>query len=248
MTDISHLLASYPRERAPLPEEYQRVYAEQYKINREGTTAVDGAAQKLEQWMHRKVASVSGDPVLELGAGTLNHLRFEPNAATYDIVEPFVSLFEGKPELSRVRASYASVHDVPPANRYARVISIAVLEHLTDLPRDLARSALLLDEGGVFQAGIPSEGGLLWWLGWRFSTGLAYFLRTGLDYGKVMRHEHVNSAQEILKVVSHLFADVRTARFPLPSGHLSFYTYLEAREPRLDLARRILAESAGEGA
>ena len=249
--NLRELLASYPRVRPSLPDAYQKVYAEQYKINREGATSVDSAAQRLEQWMHRKVASghtgQPGGAVLELGAGTLNHLRFEPDAAAYDVVEPFVTLFEGKPELARVRECYASVHDVPADNRYDRVISIAVLEHLTDLPRELARSALLMAEGGTFQAGIPREGGFLWWLGWRFSTGLAYFLRTRLDYGKVMRHEHVNNADEIRALVSHLFEDVSLSRFPTPLGHLSFYTYLEARRPRLDVARALL-QHAGEGA
>lgn len=249
--NLRALLASYPRVRPSLPDEYQKVYAEQYKINREGATSVDGAAQRLEQWMHRKVASSVKSPrggaILELGAGTLNHLPFEYEAAAYDVVEPFVALFEGKPELARVRARYASIHEVPGQNRYERIISIAVLEHLTDLPCELARSALLMEEGGTFQAGIPSEGGFLWWLGWRFSTGFAYFLRTGLDYGKVMRHEHVNNATEIRALVSHLFEDVSLARFPTPLGHLSFYTYLEARKPRLDVARGLL-EAAGDDA
>lgn len=240
--DFSQILASYPRPRGDLPDAYRKVYAEQYKINREGSTAVDGAAQKLEQWMHRKVASQSGAPVLELGAGTLNHLPFEPGVSSYDVVEPFTELLAGKPELSRIRATYSSVHDVPPENRYKRIISIAVLEHLTDLPRELARAALLLEDGGILQAGIPSEGGLLWWLGWRFSTGLAYFLRTGLDYGKVMRHEHVNNAEEIRAMVGYLFEDVKLSRFPTPFAHFSFYTYLEARRPRLDLARSLLEQ------
>jgi hypothetical protein len=186
--DISAVLGSYPRERPALGSAYEKVYAEQYRINREGATAVDGAAQRLERWMHRQVAGVAGQPVLELGAGTLNHLQFEQEIGHYDIVEPFGLLYGGKPQLAAVRQNFASIQDIRPEGQYRRIISIAVLEHLVDLPRDLARSALLLDREGVFQAGIPSEGGLLWWLGWRFSTGLAYFLRTGLNYGRVMRH------------------------------------------------------------
>jgi len=238
--DINELLASYPRSRPALSPEHLTVYEEQYKINREGATIADGAAQKLEQWMHRKVAALAGDPVLELGAGTLNHLRFEKGTGSYDVVEPFTALFEGKPELSRIRACYRSVHDTPRENRYHRIVSIAVLEHLTDLPQDMARSATILADGGVFQAGIPSEGGLLWWLGWRFSTGLAYFLRTGLDYGRVMRHEHVNNAQEINQIVSYLFEEVTVLRFPMPLRHASFYTYIEARNPRRRLAEALL--------
>ena len=230
------LLDSYPRVRPPLPDAYARVYEQQYRINREGASPVDGAAQRLERWMHRRVAARTGGPILELGAGTLNHLRFEDGMTPYDIVEPFTELFAGKPELARVREQYDSVQRIPLDRRYRRIVSIAVLEHLTELPSDIAHSALLLEEDGVFQAGIPSEGGLLWWAAWRLSTGLGYYLRTKLDYGVVMRHEHVNSAREIEAVVRTFFADVTIRRFPTPFHHLSFYGYIEAGRPRRDVA------------
>ena len=237
---IEALLSSYPRSRPSLGPAHAAIYAEQYKLNREGGSVADGAAQKLEQWMHRKVAACDGGPILELGAGTLNHLRFERGGEPYDIVEPFRQLYAGNPELARIRNAYDSVTEVPADSRYRRIVSIAVLEHLTDLPRDLACAALRLDADGVFQAGIPSEGGFLWWLGWRGATGLAYFLRTGLDYGVVMRHEHVNKAKEIEALVRLLFAQVSVCRFPTPFHQLSFYAYLEARRPRRDLAEQWL--------
>jgi hypothetical protein len=230
----------YPRTRPALTEAHAKIYAEQYRINRDGDTLADGAAQKLEQWMHSRIARTPGAPVLELGAGTLNHLRFESGAEPYDVVEPFTDLYRGRAECGRVRAFYDSVQEVPKHNLYRRIISVAVLEHLPDLPADVARSALLLDEGGVFQAGIPSEGGFLWWLGWRFSTGLAYYLRTGLDYGVIMRHEHLNNAHEILKVVRYFFDDVEVVRFPTPFHQLSFYAYVEARAPQRERAREYL--------
>ena len=246
VASIDGLLATYPRERPPLSDAHAKVYAEQYRINRDGESVVDGAAQKLEQWMHRRVARLSGDPVLELGGGTLNHLRFESANEPYDVVEPFKALYEGRSETGRVRNFYNSVQDVPQDRRYRRIISIAVLEHLPDLPLDIARSALLLDENGVFQAGIPSEGGLLWWAGWRFSTGIGYYLRTGLDYGVVMRHEHLNDARTILEVVRHFFDDVKVTRFPTPFHQLSFYSYLEARKPKSDVAVKFLDRNAAQ--
>jgi hypothetical protein len=244
--NLKKLLSSYPRARPPLSPAHEKIYAEQYKINREGATAVDSAAQKLEQWMHRKVAMAQGGPILELGAGTLNHLKFEIATEPYDIVEPFSSLYDGKPEAARIRAKYNSVQEVPENNRYHRIFSIAVLEHLTNLPADVARSAILLEDGGVFQAGIPSEGGFLWWLGWRLSTGLGFYLRTGLDYGVVMRHEHVNNAQEIIAVVTHFFENVTVARFPTPISQLSFYSYIEAQRPRRTIAQEFLDRSEGQ--
>ena len=242
---VDQLLRSYPRSRPALTDAHATVYAEQYRINRDGDTVVDGAAQKLEEWMHRRVASLSGGPVLELGAGTLNHLRFESDTEAYDIVEPFRALHEGRPESNRVRNFYDGAQDVPGDHRYRRIVSIAVLEHLPDLPLDLARCALLLEEDGAFQAGIPSEGGFLWWTGWRFSTGIGYFLRTGLDYGVVMRHEHLNDAPAILEVVRHFFGEVKVKRFPTPFHQLSFYAYLEASLPKRDVAEAYLGKKSG---
>ena len=241
--ELAPLLKSYPRRRPPLSPAHQKVYAEQYRLNREGAGAIENVAQRLERWMHRRVASMQGGPVLELGAGTLNHRRYEDPSIAYDVVEPFRELYAGKPEAQSVRAFYDSVADIPADRRYARVISIAVLEHMENLPADIANAALLLDERGVFQAGIPSEGGFLWGAAWRLSTGISYYLRTGLDYATLMRHEHLNSAPEIVTILRHLFADVRLRRFPLPWHHASFYTYIDARGPNRVRCRSLLCAS-----
>ncbi len=239
------LLASYPRTRADLPPRHAELYAAQYKSNREGDDAAAGLAQRMEAWMHRQVATrAGGGPALEIGAGTLNHLRYEAAVDAYDVVEPFTALFEGKPELKRVRDVYASQFDIRD-KAYARIISIAVLEHLLDLPREIAKSVSLLSDGGVFQAAIPSEGGLLWWLGWRGTTGMSYYLKHRLDYGVLMRHEHVSSASEIVAVVKCFFEDVKIVRWPINATHLSFYQYIEARRPLRDAAERYLEKGRG---
>jgi hypothetical protein len=230
---IETILAQYPKQRPPLPVAYAEVYEREYKLNREGGSFITRLSSGLESWMHRRVAAGPAGDVLELGAGTLNQLRYEPTHAGYDVVEPFEALYRGSPDLARVRAVYADISEVPGDRRYRRVTSVAVLEHLDDLPAMVAGSAELLSADGVFQAGIPSEGGLAWTLAWKSTTGVAYWLRNRLDYGVLMRHEHLNTAAEIEAVVGHFFAHVRIARYPLPFRHLSFYTYLEAREPQL---------------
>jgi hypothetical protein len=189
--------------------------------------------------MHRRVASgVGGGSLLEIGAGTLNHRRFEKRASTYEIVEPIPRLYQDSGELTRVAAIYPSIHDVPAAARYDRIISIAVLEHVEDLPTLVAACGLRLADGGVFQAGIPAEGGLVWGLAWRMTTGVAYHLRTGLPYAAVMRHEHLSTASEIIAVVGHFFDELKTRWFPLPGRQLAFYGYIEARSPRRDRCAR----------
>ena len=183
--------------------------------------------------MHRRVAAlgVAGESVLEVGAGTLNHVPYETRCKRYDFVEPYLDLYRSSDLVHRVSEGYEDIFHVPADRRYNRVFSIAVLEHLTHLPAVVARCGQMLSPGGVFQAGIPSEGGMLWGLAWRCITGPAYRFRTGLDYGSLMRYEHVNTAREILAVTGYLFEDVKIARFPSPLHHLSFYCYLEARRP-----------------
>ena len=243
---IAALLGSYPRVRPPLPPAHARIHLQEYRRNRGGA---DGALFRvtaaLEAWMHRRVACGNGGgPVLELGAGTLNHLPYEPDGP-YDIVEPWPELYQDNEAYRRVTGTFADIAEIPPDRRYCRIISVAVLEHVEDLPRVVARSALLLQRDGVFQAGIPSEGGLLWGLAWRLTTGIAYRLRTGLPYGPVMRHEHVNSAADIIAIVRHCFRSVEVSWFPLPVRPASFYCYVQAREPLVKRCGRLLALPTG---
>ncbi|MDQ7989772.1 MAG: hypothetical protein REI09_09095 [Candidatus Dactylopiibacterium sp.] len=235
---------NYPKVRPILGKEFQDVYAKHYKKNREGGSAASSLSQKMERWLHRQVASDVINPAtpkttLELGAGTLNQLGYEPESGAYDIVEPFVELYRNSPFLHRVRNVYASVGEVPPDCLYDRITSVAVLEHVCELPEVVARSALALSKDGVFKAAIPSEGTLLWGLGWKLTTGLEFRYTYGLDYGTLMRHEHVNTADEIEIVLRELFQDVKCKVFGV-SKALSFYRYYECRSPRTDVCRNYL--------
>ncbi len=228
---INSLLASYPRKRPPLTGEHEAIYVEEYKLNRGGNSLLYRVVHSLEVWGHRVIASngISGS-VLELGAGSLNHVPFEDNVPTYDCVEPLREFYENSPHRSRVGKIFDDIKEVPESSKYERVVSFAVLEHLDDLPSVVAQSGLKLASHGVFQAVIPTEGGFLWGMAWRCTTGIAYRMRTGLDYKVLMRHEHINTALEITGIVRYFFRQVRIKRFPLPMHHLSFYNYLEASD------------------
>lgn len=239
---IESLIASYPRTRPPLSQAVSDIFVETYQASRQGKGIVYGITQWLESWMHHKVAGIKhGASVLEIGAGTLNHLPYESSYTTYDIIEPFKELFAGSLMLAKVSTVYDDITAIPTEKKYDRIVSVATLEHLTDLPKSLARAGLLLNERGVFQAGIPSEGGFLWGTTWRTTVGINFRLRTGLDYGELMRHEHVNDAREIIGLVNYFFADVRVKWFPLPHRHLSLYGYIEARTPNITRCREILS-------
>ena len=233
----------FPKERTPLPPEYEAIYLKHYRNSREGNSQILGLAQRMERWMHKQVAKDVRDgaskATLEIGAGNLNQLPYEPHSSPYDIVEPFRELFESSPQLHRVRNIYGDVSEIPPENRYQRITSVAVLEHVTNLPELVARSALLLTEGGSFRAGIPAEGTILWRLGWQMTTALDFRARYNLDYEVLMRYEHVNTAREIEEVLRYFFGEVKGSVFGVAKG-LSFYQFFACGKPEVARCRDYL--------
>jgi len=241
------MFPAYPKTRPTLPDAYKAVYVRHYTDNRAGRGHVNSLAQRAEGWMHRQVAlrGRPGDEVLDFGAGNLNHLDWEQGYARYDVVEPFAELLAEAPHAPAGPSSvFPLVHDIA-GRQYDRIFSIAVLEHLENLPADVARCASLLKPGGLFQAGIPCEGELGWRLGYSLSTGLAFRRKYGLDYGVIMRHEHLNTYNDIVAVVRALFhrVTVRRSPFPLPLPHGSFYAYVEASDPKPDVVQQLLRAS-----
>jgi hypothetical protein len=241
------MFEDFPKTRPALPKEIADIYVTHYQSNRAGQTTASSLAQRLESWMHRQVAKdvtnlTEGKTksTLELGAGTLNQLAYEPISEVYDIVEPFQELFQGSDLLDRIRNVYADIGEVPESSRYDRITSIATLEHVCPLPEVVARSGLLLAEGGSFRASIPSEGTWLWTLGWSLTTGLEFRLRHGQDYGTLMKYEHVNNAQEIEGMLTHFFRDIKSRVFGLNKA-ISLYRFYECRDPDLDRCREYLS-------
>ena len=236
ITDLD-LLNTYPRHRLPLPEAHARYYHQEIVAGREGLSLGHRLVLLVESWMHRIVARKSeGQSVLELGAGTLNHLQYENHFENYDVVEPFNYDYSKTPGQikNRIRHFYHDLSEIPLSQKYDRILSIAVLEHLENLPAIVAQSGLKLNPNGYFQAGIPSEGEFLWHACSNLSTGILFRLRTGLDYATLMQYEHINLASEIIQITEYFFKDVSIKRFPFAVKSASIYTYLEARNPIIE--------------
>ncbi|MBF0613762.1 MAG: class I SAM-dependent methyltransferase [Magnetococcales bacterium] len=241
--NITALLAAFPKKRPQLPAAYLPVYDAELAAGRTGHNWIHRMVLWAEGWMHRTLErSGHTGPVLEIGAGTLNHLRHVCQTEAYDIVEPSATLLAraDPKDQHRIRHVYQDLSAVDPSLRYDRILSVAVLEHLEELPFVIARSALLLTEHGVFQAGLPNEGALLWHMGSTLTTGIAFRLRTGLSYTPLIRYEHINTVVEIERIIGYFFASVHRQRFPVPWLHASFYTCIEAQHPRLDLCRQMV--------
>jgi len=118
------MLEQFPKQRPPLSAALEEIYSSHYRSNRDGRTPAASWAKRMETWLHRQVARDVADPrssgkvTLELGAGTLNQLPYEPTVQSYDIVEPFTELYEGSPLLARVRTIYPDISRVPSDCRY----------------------------------------------------------------------------------------------------------------------------------
>lgn len=234
---IENILNRFPKRRPKLSTELKKIYADEYKKNRDGRTLFTFIAQKLEGWMHKKVAQsyplkkLSKYDTLEIGAGTLNQLKYENMNGNYDFIEPFTFLYKNSSLLSLIRNGYSDIADIKSTVKYNRVISIAVLEHLDNLPNILSKSIKHMSNGGVFACGVPSVGGFLWGLAWRLTTGLEFKIRTGLNYSELQRHEHLNEVWEIETILKYYFKDVKIQRLGF-GKHLSLYTFIECMNPK----------------
>jgi SAM-dependent methyltransferase len=232
----------FPKHRDDLPEAYKRIYERHYLLNREGKYQSTSLSRKLEAWMHRKVAAdVRHGPdaaTLEIGAGTLNQLPYEASVSRYDIVEPFRALFEGSDALKRVRHQYADVSDAYASAPYDRITSVAVFEHITDLPMVVAHAALLLRDGGHLRVAIPNEGTVMWRLG-TMVTGREFRKIYGLDYQVLMKYEHVNTADEIEAVLKAFFASTDRSVFGITKW-LGFYRFYDCTGANKEAARLFL--------
>jgi hypothetical protein len=236
------VFSNFPKIRPALPPEYVAIYAKQYKQNREGSSMASGLAQKMESWMHRLVAAdhAADKRTLEIGAGTLNHLPYESDVAHYDIVEPFEYLFETSPARDRITNIYSDISAIPSGAEFDRIISIATFEHICELPSVVARCGMLLATSGNLRVGIPSEGTILWKLGYKLTTGLEFRRKYGLDYDVLMRHEHVNTAAEIENVLRYFFSKIERKVFGLMPA-LSLYQFFRCSEPILERCEEYLS-------
>lgn len=238
MINIDQIISQFPKKRSPLPAAFKKIYNEHYQNNRCGNTKASWLASQFEKWMHKKVAAdlkfINYDyETLEVGAGTLNHLAFENLTYPYDIVEPFSQLYLNSKDIHIIRNQFIDLNDIVLEPQYDRIISIATFEHLCDLPNIIARISILLKPNGVLLVAIPSEGGLLWKLAWKLSTGLEFRLKYHLDYGILMRYEHINTWQEINSLLNHFFAKVEIDYFGI-SAKLSLYQFYKCKKPFLD--------------
>jgi len=236
------MFENYPKERIELPLEFQKIYSEHYKNNRDGSTSASSIAQRMEAWLHRQVAkdviNIQDKSTLEIGAGTLNQLKYE-NTKPYDIIEPFSELYINSKFKDQVNEVFQDIDEISVSKKYDRITSVATFEHITDLPKVVAKTCILLNESGTLRVSIPNEGTFLWKLGYKLTTGIEFKLKYGLDYSILMNYEHVNTADEIEEVIKSFYGKVKCSCFGI-SRKIAFYRFYECSNPKIEIAERYL--------
>ncbi len=229
------LFEKFPKIRRELPPEYVETSKINYKENRERKTFFHSLSQKVESWAHiqavkDKNGKSPGKATLEIGAGTFNHLQYEPENDEYDVVEPQKQLYEDSKYLNRIRKIYSDISEIHIEQSYDQILSFYCLEHICNLPEVIARCGMLLENGGKLKVGIPSEGTFLWNIAWRLTTGLEFRIRHGLDLGVIMENEHINTAREIEDVLIYFFKDIHAKVFGV-SKSFSLYQFYSCSSP-----------------
>ena len=155
----------------------------------------------------------------------------------YDVVEPQLYLLESSSPADQafVANKFQSLEFLPAYYMYDKIISIACLEHVLNLEEHIYQVKSHLSSDGKFVVAIPAEGEFMWWLCWRISTGVAFWLKYRLDYGVIMRYEHVNTAKNIACLLRSSFRTVKQISFPFHLKHLRIYLFFECTNPISEL-------------
>lgn len=201
----------------------------------------------LQSWMMRAShkllerpfgANVEFKRVLEIGAGTGEHLKFvhhkfdqyvltDQNAKTLDVAkDKLFGLHEGKLTLEVQTGSDIAY----PDNSFDRVIAAHVLEHIYPPHLAIKEWARVVKDGGMLSILIPTDPGMAWRLG-RTLGPRRNALSKGLAYDYIMAREHVNSCTNLLAILRHYFPNSSGSWWPfaLPSVDINLFFTFHAR-------------------
>lgn len=238
---INLILNRYPKKRLKLSLKLKKIHNLEYKLNRESKLV-----SFFEAWLHKSIKKIkkTKQKTLEIGAGTLNHVKYEnlnKKNHIYDVIEPKNFLYKKSKLKKNINKFYSNL-DKTPNFFYDRIISCATLEHLVDLPKFLAESSFKLNSKGFHSHSIPCEGCLSWNFVNRIIMGFLFKLRTGCNYNELMRHEHVNNFKEIYELIKFFYKHVKLIySFPLYfNRHFSFYANITFSEPRYANCKKYL--------
>lgn len=161
------------------------------------------------------------DRVLEIGAGTGEHLPFvhhgfneyiltDLDAKTLEAAKNKLGkIHQGKIGFETQTAEVLTYAD----NTFDRIVAAHVLEHIYQPHLVLKEWCRVLKNGGVLSILIPTDPGLAWRLGRHFGPRKKARAQ-GIAYDYVMAREHVNSCNNLIAILRHYFPDAKEAWWP----------------------------------
>lgn len=156
---------------------------------------------------------------LEIGAGIGAHIAFEDlSNQEYHCIELRENMAEAiEKRFPSVKATVGDCQENLPFedNSFDRVIAVHVLEHLPNLPGCIKESHRILKPGGLFSVVLPCDPGLAYGLARKVSAERIFRKRYKQSYKWFIEREHINSPQEILKLLDDRFAELDRTYWPL---------------------------------
>ncbi|MGI9024464.1 MAG: class I SAM-dependent methyltransferase [Burkholderiaceae bacterium] len=179
------------------------------------------ASHKLVEKEYGKQAHF--DRVLEIGAGTGEHLPFVRHAfneyiltdldpKTLEVAKhKLAGMHNGQVKFESQAGTSLNYSD----DTFDRLIATHVLEHINEPHLALKEWLRVLRHGGVLSILIPTDPGLAWRLGRRLGPR-KNAIAQGIAYDYVMAREHVNSCNNLIAILRHYFPDAKEAWWPIP--------------------------------
>ncbi|KQV12770.1 SAM-dependent methyltransferase [Pseudomonas sp. Root329] len=181
--------------------------------------------------------SVKFNRVLEIGAGTGEHLAFvqhdfdeyvltDMDAKTLEVASGKTSArHKGRLTFSVQQGSRIDAED----NSYDRLIATHVLEHIYYPHLALKEWRRVLKPGGTLSILIPTDPGIAWRLG-RTLGPRKSAIAQNIAYDYVMAREHVNPCNNLVALMRHYFPYARESWWPckLASMDLNLFVAFHA--------------------
>jgi phosphatidylethanolamine/phosphatidyl-N-methylethanolamine N-methyltransferase len=202
-------------------EKFADVYDDSNYSSRSLQSSVMRASHKLTEKAFDR--QVHFDRVLEIGAGTGEHLPFVRhtfNEYTLSDLDPKTLAVAAKKldgiAPGKIRFEPQTGEKLPyPDNSFDRVIATHVLEHIYQPHLVLREWFRVLKHNGVLSILIPTDPGLAWRLG-RHLGPRKNAIAKGIAYDYIMAREHVNSCNNLIAILKHYFPDSTQAWWPFP--------------------------------
>lgn len=154
--------------------------------------------------------------VLEIGFGTgRSGLFFRGDKNDYYPIDNSLSLSREEVWKRYKNAVIADARNIPfPDGYFDNVVSMGVLEHIKEIEAVMSEVQRTLKAKGRFIVGLPCEGGLAWNLGRELVTRPHVMKKYGVNYDKVIAHQHVHSLVELRKVLRSRFKVEKERFYP----------------------------------